>query len=374
MASRPISLYIHVPFCPSKCYYCSFLSFSASNDIRKQYVQALLHEIEKKKDMLQEYQVQTLYGGGGCPTLVTIADWKKIMDTLRSIVSFSSHLEWTMEVNPATVDEAYLVSLSKMGVNRLSFGIQSFDPQVRLLSGRKGNIEDADHLISRAVAMGFQTIGIDLIMGLPGQTFEIFREDLSRALSFSPQHLSLYFLSIEPGTVFHRQNKTLSFPSEQNMILLYQYACSYLRRMGYRHYEVSNWAQQGSMCRHNMNYWEQGEYIGLGLGAHSFLNGKRFHNTAHMQRYLAGDHRGSSRSLQLSPEDRYAEYMLLSLRTKQGIRYAVVAQRFGEHYVSALQKKVEHSLYRQYLHRGKKGISLTEEGFLFLDAIILDLL
>jgi oxygen-independent coproporphyrinogen-3 oxidase len=175
------------------------------------------------------YQVHTLYSGGGCPTLLTIEDWKHITDVLQTVVPFSSSLEWTMEVNPATVDETYLLALFHLGVNRLSFGIQSFDSQVRLLSGRKGDIEDATHLISCAVAMGFKTIGIDLIMGLPGQTLSLFQQDLDRVLSFSPQHLSLYFLSLEPRTVLYRRKNILFFPSENHVISFYHYACRVLK-------------------------------------------------------------------------------------------------------------------------------------------------
>lgn len=369
-----LSVYIHIPFCLQKCHYCGFLSFSSTGNQQKRYVDALISEIKQRSRDCTACRIATLYFGGGCPTLLTRNQWHHIHESLQKRFHFSPKLEWTVEVNPSTVSSSDLVFLKKMGVNRLSFGIQSFSPSVRFFAGRKGNILQAIELIQYAQSVGYSNIGIDLMMGLPGQSYAVFQKDIERGLKLQPQHISIYFLTLEKGTHFYWNRKRISFPPEDETIRCYTYACKQLNNAGYEHYEVSNWGEKRCECQHNRVYWQRGEYLGLGLGAHSFVKGKRFFNTRNPAIYEKGYYRDMTSLHTVSKDETFLEYLLLSLRTKGGLSFSYIHKTFGEKKERSLRKKIMMSPYRSSLRISQNGTYVTEQGYLLLDAIVSDLL
>lgn len=373
MPQQPLSLYIHIPFCPQKCHYCAFLSMT-DYSCKTTYVQALCHEIQERSVQYKKRTIQSIYVGGGCPTLLTKQEWKNIIQTLRHHFIIDTQTEWTVEIQPSTTTIQYVQFLLQQGVNRFSFGIQSFNPTVRKISGRKGSIRQAVNLIQQAHIIGCPTIGIDLIMGLPGQTLEILKDDLKKATSLPIQHISLYFLSLEPHTVFSSKKRNFHFPSDEHLTHYYHTACSYLHEQEFQHYEVSNWARDNKECYHNKAYWNQQEYIGFGLGAHSYLHKKRFANTKQIEQYLSSHYKTRTHNNIQTIAEQWEEYILLSLRTKYGIYFQDVVEKFGKQYLDQLQKKLQMTSHPSLLYITPEKVQITEQGWLLLDAIIIDLL
>lgn len=329
----PLELYIHIPFCVKKCAYCDFLSAPADRDAREAYVSALLREIRSFPGEygLDNREVISVFVGGGTPSLLDGVRMKEIMDALREHFLFAPDAEITVEANPGTLDREKLRLYGRSGINRLSLGLQSAsDRELRVL-GRIHTYGDFLESYRNAREEGFANINVDLISAVPGQTYEDWIRNLRTVAELGPEHISAYSLIIEPGTPFAQME--LDLPDEDTEYRMYEDTAAILGEYGYRQYEISNYAREGFACRHNAGYWKRTEYLGIGLGAASLFEGRRFHNTVDMKEYLADSGRpGAMRKdmENLTRQDEEEEYMFLGLRMTEGVSESKFEEQFRE--------------------------------------------
>lgn len=329
-----LGLYVHFPFCPHKCGYCDFNSYTLEWPSRlRDVLDALCREIELRSHTLPGYEVTSVFFGGGTPTMYEGDALVSVLDRLRAGFAFAPAVEVTVEANPGTVDARKLATLVAGGVNRLSFGAQSFLPDELRFLERVHGPEEIVEAVRLARSAACPSVNLDLIYGLPGQTWERFRISLERALALEPEHLSLYALELEPHTRFGRlwRQGRLELPAEEELIEMGDRAAERLASAGYRRYEVSNFALPGFECRHNLHTWRRGAYLGFGPGAHSFLEERRFWNVrspaAYRRRLLAGmlpveDGEDVSRQ-------KVGEWIYLRLRLTDGVRFQDFTETFG---------------------------------------------
>lgn len=315
----PLELYVHIPFCVRKCQYCDFLSGPSDEETKDRYIEALLKEI-RAAEHTEDYEIVSVFIGGGTPSALKAEAIASIMSTLQEQFFFCEDAEVTIEANPGTVDLEKLTIYRNVGINRLSLGLQSTDAEELKLLGRIHSYEEFLKSYEWAREAGFSNINIDLMFAIPGQTGEAWRQHLYQVAELNPEHISAYSLIIEEGTPFAEQN--LDLPDEDTEYQMYEDTAEILERYGYRQYEISNYAKQGYMCRHNAGYWQRREYLGFGLGASSLYRGMRFLNTRRMQEYLK-ESRNPDQIRQdvtvLSRNERIEEFMFLGLRMTEGI-------------------------------------------------------
>ena len=315
----PLELYVHIPFCVRKCQYCDFLSGPSDEETKDRYIEALLKEI-RAAEHTEDYEIVSVFIGGGTPSALKAEAIASIMRTLQEQFFFCEDAEVTIEANPGTVDLEKLTIYRNVGINRLSLGLQSTDAEELKLLGRIHSYEEFLKSYEWAREAGFSNINIDLMFAIPSQTGEAWRQHLYQVAELNPEHISAYSLIIEEGTPFAEQN--LDLPDEDTEYQMYEDTAEILERYGYRQYEISNYAKQGYMCRHNAGYWQRREYLGFGLGASSLYGGMRFSNTHQMQEYLK-ESRNPDQIRQdvtvLSRNERIEEFMFLGLRMTEGI-------------------------------------------------------
>lgn len=315
----PLELYVHIPFCVRKCQYCDFLSGPSDEETKDRYIEALLKEI-RAAEHTEDYEIVSVFIGGGTPSALKAEAIASIMRTLQEQFFFCEDAEVTIEANPGTVDLEKLTIYRNVGINRLSFGLQSTDAEELKLLGRIHSYEEFLKSYEWAREAGFSNINIDLMFAIPGQTGEAWRQHLYQVAELNPEHISAYSLIIEEGTPFAEQN--LDLPDEDTEYQMYEDTAEILERYGYRQYEISNYAKQGYMCRHNAGYWQRREYLGFGLGASSLYRGMRFSNTRRMQEYLKESRNPDQIRKDvtvLSRNERIEEFMFLGLRMTEGI-------------------------------------------------------
>lgn len=319
-------LYIHIPFCVKKCKYCDFNSFSACEKEKAAYLDALIGEMEKYRGSF----VNTVFIGGGTPTSLTSEQLEQLFINIKKNFFLSKFCEITVEANPKTLDREKLKTMKKYGVNRLSIGVQSFNDNELLALGRVHTGAEAEETIALAQTY-FDNISIDLMCAIPDQTKESFKTNLEKAFSLNPQHISCYSLILEEGTplFIEAENGLLTLPDEDAEREIYDIACVEMEKHGYHQYEISNFAKLGYESRHNKKYWRCEEYIGIGLSAHSYIDGVRFSNTDEFSSYIKGEFL-SGESEVLSIEDKMSEFMILGLRMTEGVTKMSFRQRFNE--------------------------------------------
>jgi len=285
-----LGLYLHIPFCVRKCSYCDFLSFGCSDvKILNEYAAALMKEIRIRAADWRDKKVDSIYIGGGTPSLLSEWDIGKILDTIREEFDVTEDAEITIEVNPATVSDEKLIRYLRKGINRLSIGVQSFDNHVLNVLGRIHTKNDAFYCYQRAMKLGFKNINIDIMFGIPQQNMKMWKDTVRQAIFLRPTHISLYSLQVEEGTEMFKKvyvDELLELPAEEIDREMYHTALRMMRTAGYEHYEISNGALPGYSSRHNIKYWSYDEYLGLGLGASSFAGGVRFKNCESMYEYV----------------------------------------------------------------------------------------
>jgi oxygen-independent coproporphyrinogen-3 oxidase len=342
--SPRFALYVHIPFCTAKCTYCDFNSYAGQDSLMAPYAEAVAKEAQLWSPHLRGRTAETVFFGGGTPSLLPLPEMQVIVEALREQFDIVDGAEITLEANPGTVDAAHLQGLRQLGFNRISFGVQSFhDEELRTLE----RIHDADE-VERAYAWarqaGFENINLDLIYGLAGQTLEGWQVNLERALAMAPEHLSLYALTLEDGTPLTRdvsRGRSVG-PDLDLQADMFEWSVERMKRSGYQHYEVSNWALPGRECRHNLFYWRNGDWLGLGAGAHSHLLDQRFADAASPSRYIAlvGESESSSEDPLAGMQqvgmreaaDRareMSETAFLALRLREGLDIAAFESRFG---------------------------------------------
>jgi len=315
----PLELYVHIPFCVRKCQYCDFLSGPSDEETKDRYIEALLKEI-RAAEHTEDYEIVSVFIGGGTPSALKAEAIASIMRTLQEQFFFCEDAEVTIEANPGTVDLEKLTIYRNVGINRLSLGLQSTDAEELKLLGRIHSYEEFLKSYEWAREAGFSNINIDLMFAIPSQTGEAWRQHLYQVAELNPEHISAYSLIIEEGTPFAEQN--LDLPDEDTEYQMYEDTAEILERYGYRQYEISNYAKQGYMCRHNAGYWQRLEYLGFGLGASSLYGGMRFSNTHQMQEYLKESRNPDQIRKDvtvLSRNEQIEEFMFLGLRMTDGI-------------------------------------------------------
>ena len=379
---RKISIYIHIPFCIRKCLYCDFLSAPSTPDCIEQYVCALESEIRFSPDLNgltaaeipddPEIQVDTVFLGGGTPSLLTPDQLERILTAVRKSYRVQDGAEISMEVNPGTADLERLQAYRGAGINRLSIGVQSVDDAELALLGRIHRAGQAEKIFREARRAGFDNINIDLMSALPGQTTDRWEQNLRIVCAWGPEHISAYSLIIEEGTPFAEMD-LLPLPSEEEDRLMYHRTQTVLAEYGYQRYEISNYARPGRACRHNCGYWTGHEYLGLGLGASSLIGDRRFKVTASMPEYLRRIRLADSGEIkdpahyyeeiqQLTLRDRMEEFMFLGLRMTEGVSEAEFRRSFGNPVDAVYGPLLARHTDGGLLERTGDRIRLTEKG------------
>ena len=373
MRNRELGVYVHIPFCKHKCDYCDFISYCNKDNLIEDYVQAVIKEIK-----LQNIQawITTIYIGGGTPSYIDSKYIKQIMVEIRK-KNVHKNAEITIEVNPGTITEEKLKDYKECGINRLSIGLQVTQDELLKQIGRIHNYEQFLETYKLARKVGFKNINVDLMLGLPNQRIKDLKESLDSIIKLQPEHISVYSLIVEDGTPIAQkiENGQLELPTDDMERNMYWYVKNTLELRGYKHYEISNFAKLGKESRHNLNCWNQEEYIGFGVAAHSYLNGIRFSNTINVEEYIQHiENNRKEENIQIeesqSLEDKKNEFMMLGFRKIQGVDIARFKEKFIDNpiflYRENLNKLVEEGLIEVDLNHIKltnKGIDLANLVF-----------
>lgn len=372
-APRNLGLYIHIPFCRTKCLYCDFCSVvSRDEQQREAYVGALLREIEARGT--KDYSVDTVYFGGGTPSLLSAEQIGRILGEIKESFNVSPDAEITLECNPMTVSDGdeYFKELRALGVNRLSLGVQTaIDGELKLI-GRRHSFEEAKATFFEARGAGFENISVDLMLGIPSQTLDSLRASANQVIKLAAEHISIYSLQLEEGTPLYRMRERYSLADDDTAADMYELVVKMMKDAGYRHYEISNFARGGRESKHNCKYWRLDEYLGLGLAAHSDFGGKRLENTRDMERYLGGEWLEAASDI--SNSEREFEFLMLGFRTADGISKSEFLARFGVGFDEKYGEKMEKFKKMGYFCEKGDALALTESGFEVSNAILTEIL
>ncbi|MCI2061452.1 MAG: radical SAM family heme chaperone HemW [Eubacteriaceae bacterium] len=370
---QTLGLYIHIPFCERKCKYCGFLSLDRVNDPgRKKYIGALRKELTMYGELCAGISVDTVFIGGGTPSLLDAADIGALMSCVRDSFSVAPDAEVTIEANPNSLTEEKLKIYAAAGINRLSIGVQSFSDDVLRTLGRIHDSRSAVSAYETARGCGFDNINIDLMSGIPSQTFAQWKSTVSEVLRLRPEHISFYSLQLEEGTPFYESYKNGEMDLVDDVLDrgMYHYAADAFKAEGYEHYEISNAALPGRECRHNLKYWSLREYIGAGLGASSYFDGRRYADLTSLGEYIAAAESGripadSSTVHEDTESDSMGIYCFTSLRTSRGIDLLEFEKLFGRSLYKAYSSaigKIGGYIADGYIHADGRFLSLTEKG------------
>ncbi|HXL02129.1 MAG TPA: radical SAM family heme chaperone HemW [Candidatus Atribacteria bacterium] len=379
---KKLSLYFHFPFCVKRCRYCDFVSYPGRDrSFHLKYKEAVFEEIALKvvEENLQGRELTTIYLGGGTPSLLLPEDVEEILNYLQCFFTFSSSIEITMEVNPETVNREKINSFRKAGVNRLSVGVQSFNPRFLRFLGRASSLEQIENVLLQIKKARYPSWNLDLLYSLPFQSFSEWQKEVECALAYHPPHLSIYNLTLSPLVPLYQLVKyhPRIFPSLDEEALYFEWAMEKLEREGYKHYEISNFAQPGAECRHNLNYWREGEYLGVGVSAWSYLEGRRQKNTSSLKNYLKRIEEGKSPLTfqeKLEPYQKLAEDIILHLRTKEGIETSYLLARYQREEVENKLKCLEYLFQEGFIIKEAERFYLSKKGILVANQIFQEVL
>ena len=370
---RPLGLYLHIPFCKSKCTYCDFYSLPRCEEKMDAYVAALADHLTETAPMAAGHTVDTVYFGGGTPSYLGAERMTQLLQTVKKQYRVDRKAEITMEANPDSLfDEKSLRALRRIGLNRISLGVQSSDDAVLRRLGRVHTWQQVKDAVAAVRKAGIPDLSLDLIYGLPDQTMDDWKKTLFDAVALGPEHISCYGLKLEEGTPLWQQRDSLNLPDEDLQADMYLYAVRYLAQRGYEQYEISNFCRPGHHSRHNMKYWTLGEYAGFGPGAHSDFGNVRYAYSRDLDTYLGG-RLILTESETISSPEREREYLMLSLRTTEGVDVRTFENRYRQRF------DVLEALFVDYERHGlaqrtASGWRLTPEGFLVSNAIISSLI
>lgn len=364
MSKKELGIYIHIPFCKRKCYYCDFVSYANNCNNIEKYIETVLLEI--KNYDLSNYDVTTIYIGGGTPSYIDSKYIVKVIDKLREKLKNNEtkfeNIEITIEVNPGTLTKAKVKDYKKCGINRISIGLQSANNKLLEQIGRIHTYEEFLNAY-KMLKEEFQNINVDLMIGLPNQKINDIKESLEKVIKLEPSHISVYSLILEEGTVLYKkiEENVLKLLSEEAERQMYWYVKNTLELNGYNHYEISNFAKKGIESKHNLNCWEQKEYIGIGAAAHSYLNGKRYSNTENLEEYIKDFTKKTIQEVQ-NKEDMQKEYMLLGLRKIQGVSISKFKEKFIENPIYLYRNELEKLVNEGLIIIDGDNIKLTNKG------------
>lgn len=375
----PSSAYVHIPFCRRRCFYCDFpisvvgdkLRGETSGTIAK-YVEVLCQEIAQTPVMGET--LKTVFFGGGTPSLLSNDQLERILTALEKRFGINSGAEISMEMDPGTFDLDHLQGYRWAGVNRVSLGVQAFADELLQTCGRSHSVSDIFAAIALIREVGVPEFSLDLISGLPHQTLDIWQASLEKAIALAPTHISIYDLTIEPGTAFGRyyQPGDNPLPTDDTTVKMYRLGQQILTSAGYEHYEISNYAQPGHQCRHNRVYWQNLPYYGFGMGAASYVDGKRFTRPRKTQEYYAWVKTGGVVDVPVTPQDEVLlETLMLGLRLAEGVSLSTFIEQFGEENLDRVQKCLQPYFEKGWVEINQGRLRLTDpNGFLFSNVVL----
>ncbi len=370
-------IYIHIPFCKSKCAYCDFYSVANTN-YKEKLVDAICKEIEIRSNYLSHEKVQTLYLGGGTPSMLNVYEIEKLMNCLQKYYTIETDHEITLEANPDDLNAAYLKGLKSLGINRLSIGIQSFsDGDLKLMRRRHSAIQ-AVNSVKEAQNQGFKNLSVDLIYGLPNLTLLRWKENIEKAIALNIQHISAYHLTIEPKTLFYKyyQKGKIKLPEEDQSSDQFKMLTDITAQHGFLHYEISNFAKDGFISLHNTNYWMNVKYLGLGPSAHSYNLTSREWNIPNVRAYMEAIFQGKLKNKIeiLEKNEKYNDFVITSLRTMWGLNTEKLKKYFGDTYAEFFIKKTTKFIQQNLMKQNRNYFILTDQGFIISDYIMQDFL
>ena len=357
------SVYIHIPFCKSKCKYCSFVSYT-NLEIKEKYLVALKKEI---KNRYMGEELNTIYIGGGTPSLLT----PKELEEITNLFNISNETEICLELNPETINEKYLKDLKRLGINRLSFGCQTFDDEILKIIGRRHNSTQVKDIVKSAINFGFTNINLDFIYGLPKQTLKLFENDLKQAINLGIAHISLYGLKIDEGCYFF-SNLPKNLPDEDLQAQMYLMAVDLMIKNDFEHYEISNFSKKGFYSRHNLNYWNNDSYYGFGVAAHGYENGIRYSNSCNLDEYISQQKPESFHKV--TKQEQLEEEIFLGFRKIAGINVKLLNSKFDIDFDRQYSSIIEKYLSYEYLIKTPNGYKLSKNGILVSNSILCEFL
>ncbi|OUL36754.1 coproporphyrinogen III oxidase [Nostoc sp. T09] len=380
--SIPNSAYVHIPFCRRRCFYCDFPISVVGDRLRGetsgticQYVELLSQEISITPTFGQP--LKTIFFGGGTPSLLSVDQLQQILSALEKRFGIVPGAEISMEMDPGTFDLAHIAGYRSLGVNRVSLGVQAFQAELLKVAGRSHSIADIFAAVELVRKVEIPKFSIDLISGLPHQSLEWWRDSLAKAVAISPTHISIYDLTIEPGTAFNRyyQPGDRPLPTDETTVKMYQMAQQVLTGAGYEHYEISNYAQPGHQCQHNRVYWENRPYYGFGMGAASYVEGKRFTRPRKTKEYYQWVKAGAVIDCEATPSNEILlETLMLGLRLAEGVSLPTLAVQFGQKKVEEIHKFLQPYLAKGWVEIFGDRLRLSDpQGFLFSNVVLAEL-
>ena len=363
-------IYVHIPFCKSKCPYCDFYSFCKGENYKKEYVSSLIDEIKTNRRLntyldKSNFTSDTIYIGGGTPSVLSGEALYNIITAIKEGFNVTKNAEITVECNPNSVIEALIPYFKACGVNRISLGMQSAVDDERKKLGRTANKQRIFDIINVLKTSGVTNISLDIMLGIPNQTLESLKETLDFIRLCEVKHVSAYILNLEENTPFFKMKEKLNLPNEDEVCELYEYTCKYLKNIGFNHYEISNFAIPGFESKHNNKYWLLEDYVGLGPAAHSFINGKRYYFKSDIESFIAGepplfDCDGGDSS----------EYIMLRLRLKEGLKLSDLEKKYGATTLDSIRLKAIQLKKQDLIEFDGDRLALTEKGYLLSNSII----
>lgn len=378
MKDKELGIYIHIPFCKSRCYYCDFISYSNKYEVIEEYTQSIIKEINSYN--LENYNVTTIYIGGGTPSYIDSKFIMMILENLENNLKNNktgfNEIEITIEVNPGTINKIKLENYKLAGINRISIGLQSTNNDILKKIGRIHTFEEFIISYDLIRNLKFKNINVDLMIGLPGQRIRDINQSINEIINLNPNHISVYSLILEENTKLNDLiiNGQMNLPDESLERQMYKYVKNRLELEGYIHYEISNFSKKGEESKHNINCWEQKEYIGIGLAAHSYLGEKRFSNTQNIEEYISNIKNNEPDKNRIihevqNIEDKKKEYMLLGLRKLEGVSISKFKQKFKQNPIYIFRKQLEILVQERLVEIDGDYIKLTTKGLDFANIV-----
>ncbi len=375
---KSIGIYIHIPFCKSKCYYCDFNSFSHKSHLTEAYFDALKKEIIINSERAAEYEVNTVFIGGGTPSSVEPKYIEHILELCRKYYGLRDDAEISIEANPGTLTDIKLKTYKYIGINRLSIGLQAWQSRLLESIGRIHSIEEFVNNFSLAREIGFSNINVDIIFSLPDQTLDDWHETLSNVAGINPEHISCYSLKIEENTVFWEKYKNGQIKEIDDRLdrEMYYMAKKELSRYGYNMYEISNFAKKGFKCRHNLIYWKAESYLGFGAGAHSYFTGKRYNNIYNVEDYIENYLKNEGKYIEgevvIDNKESMSEYIILGMRLTKGISILEFEERYGINIMDIFGERFDKLIERGLVEKKDGRLMLTETGLDFANQVFME--
>ncbi|KWX76933.1 radical SAM family heme chaperone HemW [Paenibacillus jilunlii] len=366
----PEAVYIHIPFCTNKCFYCDFNSYVLKDQPVMDYLRALDREMELTVKHTPPGVIKTIFVGGGTPTVLKPDEMAYFLKSVRThFPQWDENIEFSMEANPGTTDKDKLAVMKEGGVNRVSFGVQAFQNELLSGIGRIHNVDDVYRSLENARSVGLHNLSVDLMFGLPNQTVDMLRESIGKALELNLPHYSIYSLKVEENTLFHtlfNKNK-LPLPSEEDELEMYLLLMSTMEAAGYGQYEISNFAKPGMESRHNITYWRNEDYYGLGAGAHGYVKRQRHMNIKGVNPYIEASHSGLPRldTFQITEQEAMEDFMMVGLRMREGVSDQAFRAQFGKSLLDIFAGSLKKMLAAGLIEQDGDTYRLSKQGILF---------